>query len=89
MTFGAPEQDQSRVSDLKDVEAIVDTFLKHGHREIDTSRVYCGGTSEEYLGKLDWQGKGVLMETKYYPARVRRSHPLVAALSFFHPYGLA
>ncbi|KAJ7743266.1 Aldo/keto reductase [Mycena maculata] len=68
MTFGAPTNDQSRVREIKDVEAIVDVFLKHGHREIDTARVYCGGTSEEYLGKIDWQEKGILMETKLYPA---------------------
>ncbi|KAJ7477296.1 Aldo/keto reductase [Mycena galericulata] len=67
MTFGAPGTEGARVHDLHDVEAILDVFLKHGHREIDTARVYCAGTSEEYLGKIDWQGKGILMETKLYP----------------------
>ncbi|KAJ7122982.1 Aldo/keto reductase [Mycena epipterygia] len=67
MTFGAPGTEGARVHDLKDVEAILDVFLKHGHREIDTARVYCAGTSEEYLGKINWQEKGILMETKLYP----------------------
>ncbi|KAJ7499440.1 Aldo/keto reductase [Mycena latifolia] len=67
MTFGAAGKDGARVTELNDIEAILDVFLKHGHREIDTARVYCGGTSEEYLGKIDWQKKGILMETKLYP----------------------
>ncbi|KAJ6553968.1 Aldo/keto reductase [Mycena vulgaris] len=67
MTFGAAGIDGSRVSDVKDIEAILDVFLKHGHREVDTARVYAGGTSEEYLGKINWQEKGILMETKLYP----------------------
>ncbi|KAJ7087330.1 Aldo/keto reductase [Mycena belliarum] len=68
MTFGEEGKDGARVHDLKDVEAILDVFLKHGHRELDTARVYCDGTSEEYLGKIDWQKKGILMETKLYPS---------------------
>jgi aflatoxin B1 aldehyde reductase len=38
--------------------------------QIDTARVYCSGTSEEYLGKIDWDGKGFKLETKLYPAKV-------------------
>ncbi|KAJ7171728.1 Aldo/keto reductase [Mycena crocata] len=67
MTFGAEGTEGARVSDLKDIEAILDVFLKHGHRELDTARVYCSGTSEDYLGKINWQEKGILMETKLYP----------------------
>ncbi|KAJ7499457.1 Aldo/keto reductase [Mycena latifolia] len=75
MTFGASGKEGARVTELKDVEAILDVFLKHGHREIDTARVYCGGTSEEYLGKINWQEKGILMETKLYPsAAAARTH---------------
>lgn len=43
-------------------------------RQIDTARAYCGGTSEEYLGKLDWQKRGLKMETKLYPTVVRLLH---------------
>jgi len=68
MTFGAPGTDGARVHDVKDIEAILDVFLKHGHRELDTARVYSWGTCEEYLGKINWQEKGILMETKLYPA---------------------
>ncbi|KAJ7046581.1 Aldo/keto reductase [Mycena alexandri] len=67
MTFGAPGKEGARVHALKDVEAILDVFLKHGHKEIDSARTYCGGTSEEYLGQINWQDKGLLIETKLSP----------------------
>ncbi|KAJ7208769.1 Aldo/keto reductase [Mycena haematopus] len=69
MTFGAPGTDGARVHETKDIEAILDVFLKHGHRELDTARVYAGGTSEAYLAKAKWEEKGILMETKLYPAK--------------------
>ncbi|KAJ7638337.1 Aldo/keto reductase [Roridomyces roridus] len=71
MTFGSPSHDQSRVGDLQDVQAIIQVFLQHGHSELDTSRVYCGGTSEEYLGNLkQWlDANGAVVHTKYYPMR--------------------
>jgi len=31
---------------------MLDVFVKHGHNEVDNARVYCGGTSEEYLGQV-------------------------------------
>ncbi|CAK5275984.1 unnamed protein product [Mycena citricolor] len=67
MTFGAPGTLGARLSDIKDIEAIIDEFLSHGHREIDAARVYGNGTNEQYLGQIDWKNKGVLMETKLYP----------------------
>ncbi|KAL5527048.1 hypothetical protein ACEPAG_5839 [Sanghuangporus baumii] len=67
MTFGAPGVEGARVTDLKDVETILDIFQKHGHNEVDTAIVYCEGTSEEYLGKVGWQKRGLKMDTKLYP----------------------
>ncbi|KAF8166083.1 Aldo/keto reductase [Mycena galopus ATCC 62051] len=61
--------DGVRVHEPKDIEAMLDTFLKHGHRELDTARVYAAGTCEEYLAKANWEAKGILMETKLYPAK--------------------
>jgi aflatoxin B1 aldehyde reductase len=46
---------------------MLDVFQSHGHKEIDTARVYGGGSSEEYLGNLNWQDRGLIMGTKYYP----------------------
>ncbi|KAI5124485.1 hypothetical protein M0805_003012 [Coniferiporia weirii] len=77
MTFGEAGKEGARVHDLKDVEAILDVFQAHGHYEIDTARNYSGGTSEEYLGKINWQERGLKLDTKLYPnasnARLRAS----------------
>jgi aflatoxin B1 aldehyde reductase len=53
------------VHDLKDAAAMLDVFQKYGHKEVDTARVYGGGSSDEYLGKLNWQERGLVMETNY------------------------
>ncbi|KAF1975540.1 Aldo/keto reductase [Bimuria novae-zelandiae CBS 107.79] len=67
MTFGKEGEEQVRTSNLADCAAILDTFQKHGHNEIDTSRFYGGGTSEEYLAALKWQERGLVMDTKFFP----------------------
>lgn len=41
--------------------------------QLDTARVYTGGTSEEMLGDIDWKKRGLVMETKLYPNVVRPS----------------
>ena len=41
------------------------------YRQIDTARTYTSGTSEEYLGKIDWKKRGLVMDTKLYPNAVR------------------
>ncbi|EPQ58870.1 Aldo/keto reductase [Gloeophyllum trabeum ATCC 11539] len=64
MTFGEAAFEQARVTDVKEVAAILDVFQAHGHSQVDTARLYCNGTSEEYLGKLDWQKRGLAMDTK-------------------------
>ncbi|KAH9886970.1 Aldo/keto reductase [Cubamyces lactineus] len=65
--FGAPGKDGARVDQLKDIGAILDLFQGHGHFEVDTARIYAEGTSEEYIGKLNWQKRGLLVDTKIYP----------------------
>lgn len=67
MTFGAKENEQSRVSDLAEVNKILDIFQAHGHTDVDTARIYCGGTSEQYLAMVKWQERGLVMDTKLYP----------------------
>src|SRR3954464_7816294 len=61
----------TRVHKLEDAAAILDVFQKHGHNEIDTARVYGEGSSEEYLGNLHWQDRGLVMDTKLYPSAIR------------------
>jgi aflatoxin B1 aldehyde reductase len=46
---------------------IVDIFQQHGHDEIDSARVYGDGTTEEILADIDWQKRGIVMDTKLYP----------------------
>ncbi|KAI0702753.1 Aldo/keto reductase [Earliella scabrosa] len=67
MTFGEAGMDGVRVHDLNEIAAILDVFKAHGHYEVDTSRMYGRGTSEEYLGKLDLQKRGLVVHTKVYP----------------------
>ncbi|KAA6409414.1 MAG: Aldo keto reductase [Lasallia pustulata] len=68
--FGAMDLGkEARVHDLKDCAAMLDVFQKHGHDEIDSARVYGGGSSEEYLGQLKWQERGIVMDTKLSPRR--------------------
>ena len=46
---------------------MLDVFQRHGHNRIDTARVYGQGSSEEYLGEIKWQDRGIIMDTKLYP----------------------
>lgn len=64
MTFGKDGTEQARVHDLQDCRSILEVFQAHGHSEVDTARFYCEGTSEEYLGDLDWKSMGLVMDTK-------------------------
>ncbi|KAI0807306.1 Aldo/keto reductase [Fomes fomentarius] len=65
MTFGEAGKNGVRTSDLRDCQEILDIFFNHGHKEIDTARVYAEGTTEAYLAKLNL--KGATVDTKVYP----------------------
>ncbi|EIN07863.1 Aldo/keto reductase [Punctularia strigosozonata HHB-11173 SS5] len=67
MTFGDPGTEAVRVSDLKEIEAIIDAFAAHGHVELDTARSYGGGSAESYLAKIDYAKKGLKVQTKLNP----------------------
>jgi aflatoxin B1 aldehyde reductase len=45
----------------------VDLFQRHGHNEIDTARIYGGGSSEEMIADLAWKERGLIVDTKLYP----------------------
>jgi aflatoxin B1 aldehyde reductase len=47
---------------------MLELFQKYGHNRVDTARVYGEGSSEEYLGALNWQDRGIVMDTKLYPS---------------------
>ena len=44
--------------------------------QLDTARTYAAGTSEEILGEVGWQKRGLMMDTKLYPNTVRMSDAL-------------
>ncbi|PPQ75579.1 hypothetical protein CVT26_012682 [Gymnopilus dilepis] len=67
--FGEEGKQMVRVHDINEVGAILDVFKSHGHTELDTSRIYCEGTNEEYLGKLEAAAKGFKLETKVFPLK--------------------
>src|ERR1700733_9439394 len=67
MTFGREGAEQARVHDLDAAGSMLDLVKSHGCEEIDTARIYGGGSSEEYLGHLDWTERGFVMGTKFFP----------------------
>lgn len=66
--------DQARIHTLEECAEILDVFQEFGHSEVDTARVYGGGSSEEYLRQLDWQKRGIVMDTKLSPASGKYNH---------------
>ena len=46
--------------------------------QVDTAVFYAGGTSEEYLGKIGWKERGLLIETKIYPTIVSIEYRIVS-----------
>jgi len=70
MTFGEEGKEQARVHYLPTCQKILDIFAAHGHNELDTARVYSGGTTEQYLGELEVQTKqGYKLATKLLPRK--------------------
>ncbi|KAH9204792.1 NADP-dependent oxidoreductase domain-containing protein [Leptodontidium sp. 2 PMI_412] len=63
----------ARIHAPEDVASVLDLFLQYGHVEVDTARVYGDGTSEELLSEVDWQKRGIVMDTKLYP-NVKYTH---------------
>ncbi|KAG6866093.1 hypothetical protein C0991_008845 [Blastosporella zonata] len=64
-SHGHTEVRRSGISDYYDSFFV--TYLK-----VDTATMYCGGTSEEYLGQINWKEKGLKLETKLWPTTVVR-----------------
>lgn len=67
MTLGLPGSSAVRVTDKKEAQDILDTFFGFGHKELDTARIYCGGTTEQLLSQLDLQDATI--DTKVYPVK--------------------
>ncbi|GAA5850051.1 hypothetical protein JCM8547_000995 [Rhodosporidiobolus lusitaniae] len=67
MTWGEEGTPMSRVHQIEDCEKMLVVLLTHGHNEVDSALAYCNGTSEEYLGKIDWKSRGLVIDTKLWP----------------------
>ncbi|KAI0155752.1 NADP-dependent oxidoreductase domain-containing protein [Pestalotiopsis sp. NC0098] len=67
MTLGKEGAEQARVHTLEEAGKILDVFQSHGHVEVDTARTYAGGSTEQYLGSLGWQERGIVLDTKLSP----------------------
>ncbi|EPT06011.1 hypothetical protein FOMPIDRAFT_1044483 [Fomitopsis schrenkii] len=66
MTLGESGKNGVRTSDIGECQEIVDVFFRHGHRELDTARMYAEGTTEPLLAKLKLPDE-VTVDTKVYP----------------------
>jgi len=80
MTMGEPGKNGVRNSDLKQCQEILDVYFTHGHREIDTARMYAEGTTELYLAKLDLKGSS--FDTKVYPVKPGDHSPATLRATF-------
>ncbi|KAL4938385.1 hypothetical protein BDV06DRAFT_231918 [Aspergillus oleicola] len=81
MTFGKPNTLGARVSDAAKAAEILDVFLQHGHKEVDTARIYGAGSCEEILAVADWEKRGIILDTKLYP---NAGGALASAESYTH-----
>ncbi|KAJ8487033.1 hypothetical protein ONZ51_g4431 [Trametes cubensis] len=80
MTMGEAGKNGVRTSDLKECQEILDTFFSHGHKELDTARMYAEGTTEPLLAKLDL--KGATIDTKVYPVNPGDHKPAALRATF-------
>ncbi|KAH8645395.1 NADP-dependent oxidoreductase domain-containing protein [Xylariales sp. PMI_506] len=71
MTIGKKGHPMARLHTTEEAKAMIDIFQKYGHHTVDTARVYSEGTSESYLGSLDWPARGIKVDTKLYPTALR------------------
>ncbi|KAJ6555933.1 NADP-dependent oxidoreductase domain-containing protein [Mycena capillaripes] len=72
MLIGAPGATGAvRITTPEATTELLDDFQKHGHTEVDTARMYSAGTSEEMLGSVGWQARGLRISTKVFPTKGR------------------
>ncbi|KAK0450816.1 Aldo/keto reductase [Armillaria borealis] len=82
MTLGLPGSSAVRVTDKKEAQDILDTFFGFGHKELDTARIYCGGTTEQLLSQLDLQDATI--DTKVYPTSLKALNRQKVRVLYLH-----
>ncbi|KAK3681324.1 NADP-dependent oxidoreductase domain-containing protein [Podospora appendiculata] len=69
MTFGTDESTGARVTDIPSYGKVLDLFQSRGYNEVDTARVYVGGTQEAFTREAGWKDRGLTLATKIkYPS---------------------
>ncbi|KAJ7219225.1 Aldo/keto reductase [Mycena pura] len=82
MTIGDPGASGAvRNTDPAECTEILQVFASFGHTEIDTARMYGGGTTEKLLSKLDLSGS--VIDTKVYPHNPGDHAPANLRATFF------
>ncbi|KAI0859693.1 Aldo/keto reductase [Xylaria cubensis] len=68
MSFGAAgTRGSPHINSVEQAAKVLEVFQRHGHDELDSARAYGEGTTEELLGNLKWQNRGLKMDTKLFP----------------------
>ena len=52
MTIGVQGKNGVRNHEMSECQEIIDVFYSHGHRELDTARVYAEGTTDEVFMRI-------------------------------------
>ncbi|KAH8726930.1 aflatoxin B1 aldehyde reductase member 2 [Phaeosphaeriaceae sp. PMI808] len=67
MTFGPDASAGARMTSLDEFNKHLDYFQSKGYNEIDTARMYIGGTQEAWTRDAKWKDRGLTLATKIYP----------------------
>ncbi|KAI1424960.1 hypothetical protein F5Y12DRAFT_420926 [Xylaria sp. FL1777] len=63
MSFGtANTRGSPHINNVEQAAQVLETFQRHGHDELDSARAYGEGTTEELLGDVKWQDRGLKSE---------------------------
>ncbi|RFU78429.1 aldo keto reductase [Trichoderma arundinaceum] len=74
MTFGPNESDGARITDVGTLNKALDVLQARGYNEVDTARVYVGGTQEDFTRQANWKSRGLTLATKVkYPSALREN----------------
>jgi aflatoxin B1 aldehyde reductase len=82
MTLGPDASRNARITDLNDFKTALDIFQERGHTELDTARVYGGGTQEGFTRQAGWKERGLSIATKLYPLSPGMHKPEVIIRDF-------
>ncbi|KAL3473661.1 NADP-dependent oxidoreductase domain-containing protein [Aspergillus californicus] len=70
MTFGDEGQEGVRIHNVEVGKQFLEAFKKHGYSDLDTSRIYGGGTTEKYLAATKLlDSSDFAVHTKVYPTK--------------------